>query len=159
MLQELTVRDGADRMETVLAWYLDAFPEFELSQYPIRLSPAHFEHPVEKDPNPSPLLSRVPIVPMDDEGYDAEPEDIWAGGEGYDVWGAYEPEDSSDPESVRSAINVVELPEMIMLSSDETDDGNLNKGSTEEDTWSFRSKTSNSSDPDFTQRKRRGRKK
>ena len=96
MLQELTVRDGADRMETVLAWYLDAFPEFELSQYPIRLSPAHFEHPVEKDPNSSPLPAPVPRVPMDDEGYDTEPEDIWAGGEGYDVWGADEPEDSSD---------------------------------------------------------------
>jgi len=44
---------------------------------------------------------------------------------------------------------------VIILSLDETED----KGSIEEDTWSFGSETSNSSDPDFKTRKGRGRSK
>ena len=73
---------------------------------------------------------------QDDEGYNAENEDIWVGDEGYDVWGDEETEDSGDSESVKSVINIVESPEVIVLSSDETEDdemmGKPGKGSEEE---------------------------
>ena len=78
----------------------------------------------------------MPRVSIDDEGYDVELKDIWPGDEGYDVWGADEPRDSSDSKSVRSVINIIESPEIIMPSSDETEgDGMVtdqSKGSAEE---------------------------
>ena len=63
-----------------------------------------------------------------------------------------------------SVINIVESPEVIMLSSDETEGDEMvghghGKGFAEEDTWSSGSETSNSSDPDFKPRKGRGRNK
>ena len=152
MLQELTVRGTVDRMGTLLAWYLDAFPEVELSKNPVHLPPVHVELPVEEDPIPSPPLSLVPGVPIDDEGYHAKLEDVCARDEGYDVWGVDDPKDSST-ESVRSVINIVELPEIIMLTFDETEGDemvvNQGKGSIKEDTWSSGTETSNSSDPDL----------
>jgi len=51
-----------------------------------------------------------------------------AGDEGYEVWGVDELKGSSDSESVRSAINIVESPGVIILSSDEME-GNQSKGS------------------------------
>ena len=99
-MQELAVRDAADRMGTPLAWYLDAFPEIALAKNLVH-PPAHPGLSVEGDPNPSATLSPALGVPIEDKGYDAENEDIWAGEEGYDVWGDEEPEDSSASESVR----------------------------------------------------------
>jgi len=84
VLQELAVRDAADRMGTPLAWYLDAFPEIALAKN-LNHPPAHPGFPLEGDPNPSPPPSPAPEIPIDDEDYNAEYEDIWAGDEGYDV--------------------------------------------------------------------------
>ena len=161
-MQELAVRDAADRMGTPFAWYLDAFPEIALAKNLVH-PPAHPGLSVEGSPNPSPPLSPTLGIPIDDKGYDAENEDIWAGDEGYDVWGDEETEDSGDSESVKSVINIVESPEVIMLSSDEAEDdemvGKHGKGSEGEDTWSSGSETNNSSDPDFKPRRGRGRSK
>jgi len=154
VLQELAVRDAADRIGTPLVWYLNAFPETALAKNLIH-PPAHPRFPLEGDPNPSPPPSPAPEVHIDDEGYNAEYEDIWAGDEGYDVWGNEEPEDSGDSESVKSVTNIVESPEVIMLSSDELE-GSYGKGSVEEDTWSSGPETNNSSDPDYKPRKERG---
>ena len=106
----------------------------------------------------TPHLSLSPAlgIPIDDKGYDAENDDIWAGDKGYNVWGDEETKDSGDSESVKSAINIVESPEVIVLSSDEVEDdemvGKHGKGSEGEDTRSSGSETSNSSDPDFKPR-------
>ena len=151
MLQELTIRDAADRMGTPLAWYLDAFPEIALAKN-LNHPPAHPGFPLEGDPNLSPPPSPAPEIPVDDEDYNAEYEDIWAGDEGYDVWGNEEPEDCSDSESVKSVINIVESPEVIMLSSDESK-GSHSQGSIEENTWSSGPETNNNSDPDYKPRK------
>jgi len=144
-------------MGTPLAWYLDAFPEIALAKN-LNHPPAHPGFPLEGDPNPSPPPSPAPKIPIDDEGYKAEYEDIWAGDEGCDVWGDEEPEDSSDSESVKSVINIVESPEVLMLSSDESESSH-GKGSIEEDTWSSGLETNNSSDHDYKSRKGRGRNK
>jgi len=60
-------------------------------------------------------------------------------------------------------INIVESPEVIVLSSGETEDdemmGEHGKSLEEEDTWSSGSETNNSSDPDFKPRRGRGRNK
>jgi len=162
VLQELAIRDAADRMGTPLAWCLDAFPAIVLAKNLIHPS-AHPGFPLEGNPNPSPPPSPAPKISIDDEGYNAEYEGIWAGDEGYDAWENEEPKDSSDSESVKSVINIVESPEVIVLSSDEVEDdemvGNHGKGSEEEDTWSFGLKTNNSSDPNFKPREGRGRNK
>ena len=161
VLQELAVREAADRMGTPLAQYLDAFPEIALAKN-LAQPQAHPGPSVEGDPNPSPPLSPAPNVPMDDEGYQAEDEDMWAGDEGYDVWEDEETENSGDSESVKSVINIVESPEVVVLSSDEAEDEEIvskpSKGSEEEeeDTWSSGSETNNSSDPDFKPRRGRG---
>ena len=134
-------------MGTPLAWYLDAFPEIALAKnlnHPL----AHPGFPLEGNPNPSPPLSPAPEIPIDDEVYNAEYKDIWAGDEGHDVWGNEEPEDSGDSESVKSVINIVESLEVIMLSSDESE-GSYDKGSVEKDMWSSLPVTNNSSDPDY----------
>jgi len=75
-----------------------------------------------------------------------------------------EPEDCGDSKSVKSVINIVEWPDVIMLSSDETEGDDMvgngdGKGSAQEDTWSSELETSNSSDPDFKPRRGRGRNK
>jgi len=144
-------------MGTPLAWYLDAFHEIALAKN-LNHPSAHPGFPLEGDLNPSPPPSPIPEIPIDDEGYNAEYEDIWVGDEGYDVWGDEKPEHSSDSESVKSVRNIVESPEVIMISSDESE-GSHGKGSVEEDTWSSGSKTNNTSDPDYKPRKGRGRNK
>ena len=153
-MQELAVRDAAHRMGTPLAWYLDDFPEIALAKN-LNHPSAQPGFPLGGDLNPSPPPSPAPEIPIDDEDYNAEYEDIWAGDEGYDVWGNKRPEDSSDSESVKSVINIVESPEVIMLSSDESE-GSHNQGSIEESTWSSGSKTNNSSDLDYKPRKGQG---
>uniref|UniRef100_A0A7C9DLF8 Uncharacterized protein n=1 Tax=Opuntia streptacantha TaxID=393608 RepID=A0A7C9DLF8_OPUST len=140
-------------MGTPLAWYLDAFPEIALAK--------NLAHPPAHPGPSSPPLSPAPNVPINDEGYRAEDEDMWAGDEGYDVWGDEETENSGDSENVKSVINIVESPELIVLSSDEAEDAEIvskhGKGSEEEeDTWSSGSETNNSSDPDFKRRRGRG---
>jgi hypothetical protein len=158
VLQELAVRDAADRMGTPLAWYLDAFPETTKNVAP---PPAHPGPSVEGNPNPSPPLSPALNIPIDEEGYQAEDEDLWAGDEGYDVWEDEKTENSGASESVKSVINIVESPEVVVLSSDEAGDEEIvskpsNGSGKEEDTWSSGSETNNSSDPDFNPRRRRG---
>ena len=69
MLQELAVRDTAHRMETPLAWYLDAFPEIELAKNLVHQPPAHPGFPLEGDLNPSPPPSPAPRVPINDEAF------------------------------------------------------------------------------------------
>jgi len=133
---------------------LNAFPEIALTKNLIH-PPAHPGFPLEGDPNPSPPPSLALEIPIDDEGYNAEYEDIWAGDEGYDVWGDEEPEDSGDSASVKSVINIMESPKVIMLSSDESE-GSHGKGSVEEGTWSSGSEMNNSSDPDYKPGKGRG---
>ena len=96
MLQELAIRDAADMMGTPLAWYLVAFPEIELAKNLVYQPPAHPGVPLEGDLNPSPPPSPALGVPINDEGYNAEYEDIWAGDEGYDIWGDEELEDFGD---------------------------------------------------------------
>ena len=58
-------------------------------------------------------------------------------------------------------INIVESPDVIMLSTNETEGDemvdNQGKGFIEEDTWSSGPKSSNSSDPHFEPRRERGR--
>ena len=139
---------------------MDAFPEIALARN-LAHPPAHPGPSVEGDPNSPPPLSPAPDVSIDDEGYHAEDEDIWAGDEGYDVWGDEESENFGDSESVKSVINIVESPEVIVLSSDEAEGDEImskhGKGSEEEeDTWSSGSETNNSSDPDFKPRRGRG---
>jgi len=79
------------------------------------------------------------------------------------VWEADDSKNSSDSESVRSVINIVESPEIFMLSSNDTEGNdivaNQGQGSIEEDTWSSGIETSNSNDPDFEPSRRRGRNK
>ena len=77
------------------------FPEIALAKDLVH-PPARPGFPLESDPNASPPPSLAPEILIDDKGYNAEYEDIWAGDEGYDMWGNKEPEDSSDSKSVKS---------------------------------------------------------
>ena len=70
------------------------------------------------DPPPSPPFAPGP--PLNDiEGYESDISDIWAGIDGFDIWGWEDDVNASDSDSVVSVIDVPESPKIIAISSDE----------------------------------------
>ena len=94
-------------------------------------SPQVGDPPFPLPPAPEPLT--------DDEGYDTDILDIWAGDDRYDIWAEENDDGSSDSDSVVSVIDISESLEIIEISSDE-------------DFWSSGLETNNSSDLDYQTR-------
>ena len=77
---------------------------------------------MEEDSLPQPQLA--PEVPVKVEGSEFNSMDMWAADDAYDIWGGAEADDSGDPSGV---VSVVESPEIVVISSDESEGGRNEK--------------------------------
>jgi len=77
---------------------------------------------------------------------------MWAADDAYDIWGGADADKSGDSSGVVSVVVIAESPKIVMISSDESEEGGDEElGESDEadadDSWSSGSESSNSSDP------------
>jgi len=159
ILQELALKDAADETGNPLAWYSNAFPEMVPPEV---VPPENPPHPslapqphMAGDPLPEPQLPQgIPIVESESDSVD-----MWAADDAYDIWGGADADNSGDSSGVVSVVAIAESPEIVVISSGESEEGGDEElgesdGAEADDSWSSGSESSNSSDPDYVPRGR-----
>ena len=125
VLQELALKDAADGTGNPLAWYPNAF----LEMVPPEVVPLENPPHPSRAPQPHgagdllPHLQLAQEVPVNAEESESDSVDMWAADDAYDIWGGAEADNSSDSSGLVSIVVITESPEIVVISSDESEGG------------------------------------